>query len=110
MVTNQKLSALYEQQLRKLGVMKILEPRKTYGSLDAGNVSHVCPAIHPYFPVTEDLSMAAHTKEFGEATLTSFAVEQMMLTAEALALTGAVLMEDPSLLEDIRKEFEEAAK
>ena len=110
MVTNQTLSALYEQQLRVLGVTEILEPRKTYGSIDTGNVSHVCPAIHPYFPITDDREMAAHTKEFGEATLSSFAVESMMLTAEALALTGAALMRDPSLLEGIRREFEEVNK
>ncbi|MDD2296092.1 MAG: M20 family metallopeptidase [Eubacteriales bacterium] len=110
MVTNQRLSDLYSAQLRSLGVTEILEPRKTYGSLDAGNVSHVCPTIHPYFPITEDREMAAHTKEFGACTLSEYAEENMMITAKALALTGAALMKDVSLLEDIKKEFAVAEK
>ncbi len=108
MVTNETLSELYSAQLEKLGVEEILEPRKTYGSLDAGNVSHVCPAIHPYFPITRDRNMAAHTKEFAQCTLSDYAIDNMMVTAQALAMAGAAVLRDPAVLQAIRKEFESA--
>lgn len=106
LITNETLSSLYSENLELMGVENIYEPAESYGSLDAGNVSQVCPTIHPYFAITKK-QIASHTKEFAEETLTTFAYDEMKKTIGALALTGAAIIKNPKLLEAVKKEFEE---
>ena len=108
--TNEALSDLFTECLYAVGVGKVDEPRKTFGSLDAGNVSYVCPTIHPYFPIGCDASLAAHTREFGALTQTQFAKDNMMQTAQAMALAGARMIQEPETMAKIRKEFDEMPK
>lgn len=86
------------------------EPSKNTGSIDAGQVSQVCPTIHPYFDVTNDKSIAGHTRELAASTLKDYAKEQMKNTIAALVLTAAKVIQDPKLYEDIKYEFEHAEK
>jgi len=103
---------IFVEKLIELGIPKedIKDPREGYGSLDAGNVSQVCPTIHPYFDITNDENIAPHTREFASCTLTDFAYENMKITIGALALTAANIIEDKELLEKIKEEFEKAEK
>ncbi|SHD76592.1 M20 family metallopeptidase [Schnuerera ultunensis] len=105
LVTNQVLSSRFTQNLKIFGVENCEKPRDTFGSLDMGNVSHVCPAIHPYFAITEGKTIAAHTTEFAEATLTDIAYKNMAKTIGALVLTGIDVIRDKQLLKDIKDEF-----
>ncbi len=107
LITNHVLDDLFFEKLVQLGLApeKINCAREFYGSIDTGNVSRVCPAIHPYFDITNDLSIAAHTIEFANATLTDYAKSNMLLTVKALALTGAAVIEDPEILKAINEEF-----
>ena len=75
-----------------------------------GNVSYVCPAIHPYFGIYGDESIAAHTEEFRDATLTDKAYENMIITINALVKTGVQVIQDKDLLERIKKEFRNSKK
>lgn len=109
LVTNNILSDVYCKKLIDMGVEKIYEPRESYGSIDMGNVSHVCPSIHPYFAIT-DRELIAHTKEFAEATITSKAYEEMCKTIGALVLTAVEIIKDKKLLEAIKDEFEKTPK
>ncbi|HWQ80005.1 MAG TPA: hypothetical protein VN381_14350 [Anaerovoracaceae bacterium] len=86
------------------------QPRENMGSSDVGQVSHVCPTIHPYFDVTNDRGIPGHTRELGEATLTDYAKEQMRNTVAALALTAFRVMTDPVLFAEIHEEFLNAPK
>lgn len=109
LVTNQALSEIYTEMLSEF-VDNIEESRLETGSLDTGNVSHICPAIHPYFDITKREPIKPHTKEFAECTRTDYAYDQMMNTAKALAMTGAKVIQEPSLLKKIRYEFDHGVK
>ncbi len=104
LATNETLNELFAQSLREIGVTNISEPGEDYGSVDAGNVSYVCPTIHPYFPITKD-GIASHTREFAAATQTDYAKDRMMEAASAMALTGYHVLTEPQTLAEIRREF-----
>lgn len=105
--TNQTLSNLYTRNLLAVGVDEILEPSFNYGSTDMGNVSHVCPSIHPCFRIGTE-PVVAHTVEFRDATRDTFAYEQMEKTIAALVATAVEVIQDDDKLEAIKKEFQEA--
>ncbi len=104
MVTNETLSKVFTESLAALGVNKLEEAGEPSGSSDAGNVSYVCPTIHPYFPITTK-NIASHTRDFALCTQTDYAKDRMMETACAMALTGWRLLSDPRLMTEVRREF-----
>lgn len=110
LVTNETLSDIFTKNLRKAGVEDIYESRKAYGSLDAGNVSHICPIIHPYFDITNNREIAAHTVEFRDSTKTEYAYENMKKTINALVFTAVDVIKDKELQVRIREEFEKYEK
>ncbi|MBU5254664.1 M20 family metallopeptidase [Tissierella praeacuta] len=105
LVTNETLSEIFTKNLKSQGVQNPDNIKLTFGSVDMGNVSHVCPAIHPYFGIHGDNSIAAHTEEFRDATLTDKAYENMIITINALVNTGVQVIQNKDLLEKIREEF-----
>lgn len=109
LVTNNILSELYTNKLKDMGVKEIHDPKKSYGSLDMGNVSHVCPSIHPYFCISDE-KIIAHTKEFADATITDRAYKGMTEAIGALVLTAIDIMKDSSLFNEIREEFNNTKK
>ena len=110
LMTNEALSRVMCESLKQVGVEKVEEPRKTFGSLDAGNVSYVCPTIHPYFPIGMDKSVANHTREFAACTQTDYAKDNMMLAAQAMAIAGYRIITEPETLKEIRDEFDAMPK
>ncbi|PAB60818.1 M20 family metallopeptidase [Anaeromicrobium sediminis] len=104
LVTNKILSNMYTKKLNEVGVENVYDPRESYGSLDAGNVSQVCPTIHPYFSISDE-NIVAHTKEFAEATNKPKAYEGMLKTIKALVLTAVEIISDDKLLNEIKEEF-----
>lgn len=106
LVTNQNLSKAFSSNLRDAGVTEILDPRKSFGSIDMGNVSQVTPAIHPYLSMGKK-SLTAHTKEMADATITNEAHEMMLKGIIALALTGYDALSDKELYKRIKDEFNE---
>ena len=110
MVTNQTLSNVFNEKIYHIAGIVMNEPPKSTGSIDAGQVSQVCPTIHPYFDITNDKSIAAHTIEMAESTLTDYAKEQMKNTIAALVLTAAEVIQDPKLYEEIKNEFDTTEK
>jgi len=112
LVTNHTMDNLFVEKIVELGIPKeeIKDPREGNGSSDAGNVSHVCPTIHPYFDITNDENIAPHTREFASCTLTEYAYKNMKITIEALVLTSVEIIKDRKLMKKIKKEFEKAEK
>lgn len=104
LVTNYALSQTYCKNLKTMGVENIEEPKDSYGSLDAGNVSHICPTIHPYFSISDE-PIVAHSKEFAKATKKPLAYKGMVQTIGALVLTGIDVIEDNDLLHNIQEGF-----
>jgi len=110
LVTNSALSEEYCRNLLKMGVGAIVDcPEDELGSMDAGNVSHKCPTIHPYFAISER-RFVAHTREFSQATVAPFAYDEMKKTIGALVLTGLEVIRDPEILKAIKTEFDNSEK
>ena len=105
LATNERLNQLFADSLGEMGVEEIADPGEASGSVDAGNVSYVCPTIHPYFPITKK-NVAGHTREFADCTQTEYAKDRMMEAAGAMALTGYHIITEPKTLAEIRREFQ----
>ncbi len=103
MITNKALSDHYNGVLEKMGI-EVKPSRESYGSLDMGNVSQVCPAINPYFSISSQ-EVSGHTVEFRDATLTDEAMEGMVNTIVAMVKTMVDCSEDQELLNRIKEEF-----
>lgn len=107
LVTNETLSKVYGKHLKKIGVENILEGEVSHGSSDMGDVSQVCPSIHPSFAIVENQKeIVGHTVEFGEATLTDAGYRGMEEAMYALVATAIEVIEDKDLLNKIKEEFE----
>ena len=110
MVTNQSLSNVFNDKIYEVAEIKMNEHLGGSGSIDAGQVSQVCPAIHPYFDITNDKNIVAHTRDMASCTLTDYAKIQMKNTIAALVLTAAEVMQNPELYQKIKNEFDHTEK
>lgn len=107
LVTNSALSEAYCRNLIKMGVETINDRSEDeLGSIDAGNVSHKCPTIHPYFAISKS-GVVEHTREFAQATVMPYAYNEMKKTIGGLVLTGLEIITDPELLKAIKTEFDD---
>lgn len=106
LVTNKALMDVYEKYMYEIGKVKMNYPRTNIGSVDAGNVSHVCPTIHPFFDITNDASISAHTVEMRDCTLTDYAKQMMVNVIATMVLTAIEINEDKDLFNKIKEEFE----
>ena len=85
--TNAVLSETFNENLRSLGITEIHKHRKGTGSVDIGNISNVCPTIHPYIGIA-DCEITGHSQQMVDATVTDFAHDRLITAAVALAYTG----------------------
>jgi metal-dependent amidase/aminoacylase/carboxypeptidase family protein len=76
------------------------------GSTDMGNVSWVCPTIHPELAIAPE-GTAGHSVEFRDAAVTPRADEVTLLAATLVAQTAYELFADPSLVEAAWRAFRE---
>jgi len=105
--TNEALSAAFTANLVAAGIApEAIRGSEDHGSLDLGNVSLRCPAIHPYIQVV-DAPCSLHTVEFRDAAQTGRALEAMVFGATMLAFTACDVLVRPELAARIRKEFED---
>ena len=108
-VKNNNFNKIIEKNFNLYGMGPIKESSINLGSLDAGNVSQVCPTIHPMFSITE-IDIPAHTRAFAEATLTPYAIEKMKAVIGALTQTGVDIIKDKDLLQAINQEYNKTEK
>lgn len=109
LATNRALSDAYTANLTALGIRpEDIQTGQDHGSLDLGNVSRRCPAIHPYVKVV-DRKFQLHTPEFRDLAMEDRALEGMLLGAKVLAATAYDVLTVPGLKEQIRHEFEQKA-
>ncbi|ASS64734.1 MULTISPECIES: M20 family metallopeptidase [unclassified Paenibacillus] len=103
--TNEALSAVYTSNLIASGISEEeIISGSDHGSLDLGNVSLRCPAIHPYLKVVNG-KLGLHTAEFRDAAMKEEALEAMLQGAGLLASTALDVLADPELYRRIREEF-----
>lgn len=110
MRSNQCLSKIFTKNLRLLGCTNILPAEHHKFSLDMGNVSQVCPSIHPYFDICNGTYVPLHTDEFCGRAGSEYGIKQAFLTTEALALTGSEILENSYIVQNIRHEFDTVNK
>ena len=108
LVTNETLSDVYVKNLKLQGIEDI-PVSKPSGSSDCGDVSHHCPTIHSYFPISK-CELTGHSIEFAKASISEEAYKGMKEAVLALAMTGKDILSDKELLKKIKAEFEKAKK
>ncbi len=106
MNNNRVLGGLFTANMNAYGLEEMGDDANA-GSTDMGNVSWVCPTIHP------DLSIApegtpGHSILFRDAAATPKADETTLLAATLVAQTAYDLYADPALVEAAWQEFREA--
>ncbi|MDF2883818.1 MAG: amidohydrolase [Clostridiaceae bacterium] len=105
LITNKTLSRLFSHNLKEAGIIDILDSKDTLSGLSLGTVSHRVPCIHPYVSIIDDNVIDYSSKEFAMATISDFAQDKVMKTAQSLALTGLDIIENKALLSEIKNEF-----
>lgn len=107
LITNQTLSATFNRNLIANGIApEEIHSGKDAGSLDLGNVSVRCPAIHPYMKVTDE-KHELHSIGFRDRAQEPQALDAMIFTGIVLAETAFDVMTNAELLQEIRHEFEQ---
>ena len=108
LVTNETLSDAYVKNLNIQGIENVpmSEPA---GSSDCGDVSHKCPTIHTYFPISK-CELVGHSIDFAKASISQEAYKGMKEAIFALTLTGKDVLSNKELLKKIKDEFEEMKK
>ena len=106
--TNAELSDAFNDSLTQLGVdASAMHRGDDNGSVDLGNVSLRCPAIHPYIQTVEQ-PFRLHTESFRDAVMQDYALDAMLLGAKALALTGLRMLTEPAFAAAVKRSFADA--
>jgi metal-dependent amidase/aminoacylase/carboxypeptidase family protein len=106
MINNMTIAHAFGMHLEALGRRsREQDPRVGAGSTDMGDVSHVCPSIHPYLAVVDEGTTNIHENEFARATKSDRAMETFLTAAKAMALTAAELLSNPELLAAAKDEW-----
>lgn len=105
LLSNQTLNRLYSHNLKENGIINIGKPRDIDAGLSLGTVSHKVPCIHPYINIVDNVNIDYGTKEFADATISSFAQEQSLKASYALISTALDLIESNFLLSEVKETF-----
>lgn len=105
--SNKTMGEAFKANMEVLGEpMEYPDPKERVGSSDVGNVSLEIPTIHEYLAIA-DPSVAGHTPEFREASLSKRGDDVVLLAAKGMACTGCDLLADAALRDEVQREFEE---
>ena len=105
-IPNMVLAGLFKANLEHLGrVVVDPDPFERMGGTDMGNISHLLPAIHPYLAIAP-LTVAGHTVEFREYSISEAGKSAMLDAAKAMAMTTLDLLSTPQLLVEAKKELD----
>ena len=110
LLTNRLLNRIFSHNLKECGIIEIDSAKDVPSGLSIGIVSKKVPCIHPFFSIVKDNNILYGTKEFADATITPFALEQSVKASLALAYTGYDLITSDTLLQEIKSEFYENIK
>lgn len=105
LITNRSLNRLFSHNLKENGIIHILGPKDVKSGLSLGIVSKTVPTIHPYFSIIDDENISYGSKDFSKKTISSFAFNQAIKAALALAFTGYDIIYNETLLSEVKSEF-----
>ena len=89
---DKQLAKWYEAFWAEQGGEPPIDYKIPHGSIDIGNLSYFFPCLHVNIRITPDDSVAGHSREFADCTMTDFAKEQMLRTIKCLAMTGLEML------------------
>ena len=95
LVTNETLSETYVKNLNLQGIENVPMSEPS-GSSDCGDVSHHCPTIHSYFPISK-CELTGHSIDFAKASISEEAYKGMKEAVLALTMTGKDILSDKEL-------------
>lgn len=105
LITNRTLNRLFSHNLKENGIININPPKDIYAGLSIGDVSHKVPCIHPYISIVDTDIIKYGSLDFAKATISKFALRQCNIAATALVLTAIDLIQNSSLLNEVKTEF-----
>lgn len=103
-ISNDVFNQLIEESFIRNGVKNIVGGKTNLGSLDAGNVSQVCPVVHPMFSISDD-EVIIHSREFANITIEDFALDSMRRVIKSFVEVSVKLINEPKLIEEIKECF-----
>lgn len=103
--SNQTLSRIFSHNLKEQGIIDSNGTESIKNGLSLSNVSHIVPCVFHYISISENRNIQYCSKNFAEATITSYAYDRMLHTAETLAITGLDIVLKEELLNEIRSDF-----
>lgn len=103
--SNPVLAARMNDHLAAVG----LDPQPTIpwdrvGSTDVGDLSYAAPTLHPEVAIVDE-GVSCHTHQFREAADSERGYRALIQGAAALALTGAEVVADDAVREQVRAAF-----
>lgn len=104
-VCNKVLCRIFSHNLKEIGIINIENEVSLPHGLSLGNASKIVPCLRFLVKITEDNTIKYASKEFGEATVSSFAREKVLETITVLAITGLDLIQKPNLLSEAKGEL-----
>lgn len=108
---NLRPNATAEKVLRgifkHLGIDDESDPEEIFGSSDAGNVSQICPTLHPTLQVAPS-GVAIHTRDFAESLLSPRADEALREGALMIIHEVLEIFSDPELITQLDEDFKKA--
>lgn len=105
LITNKVLSRLFTHNLKESGIIDIKSCKNVYSGLSIGSISHTTPCIYPSIAITNAKSIPYPSAEFAKCTISEFAQDIVIKSAEALALTGLDIIEKNCLLKEMTNEL-----
>jgi amidohydrolase len=106
MQTNRVLAGRFAVHMEAYGIVNG-PPDQQMGSTDMGNVSQVCPAIHPNLAICEE-GVPRHSIEFRQRAISARADETALVAATLIAQVAYEVLADSALVTRIREEFRAA--
>ena len=95
---------LYIKNAKSIGVLFNDDASKLLASTDMGNVSQMKPSIHPCFKIVT--TATNHTHEFAESSAAQENQIHALNSAKSMAMTVVDILLNPTLLEQIRNDFQ----
>lgn len=106
MLNNLTLGRLFMRNMNQIGrKTRMVDPDKSFGSTDFGNVSQLVPGIHASVSITTKRGTVTHSPQFAEAAVSEKGLEAMLDSAKALGMTVADLLADSGVLIKVKAEF-----
>lgn len=105
LLTNKTMSRLFAHNLKENGIIDVKPPRDIYAGISLGDVSHLCPTIHPYISILDEKHIDYGTSAFARQTISDCGNNAIITAAKALASTAIDLLENSILLSEAKAEL-----